>query len=207
MMRERPDYQEWHRDLAMAQDTIVFAAKVDAFAERYGDYVLTDPGSPFRDAHCAAVFANLCGAKQVRLIDANQPDFEVECDGQWQAYEVTEADMPGRHRDAEIKAERQAAAHARMLSSDEWLNPDCAKRILANASEKKARKDYDPQFGLLIYLNPGEFGIYQQEIERLMPDATAVAGSYFREVWVLWKGVAYNPWYKGRTSAVVRRPD
>ncbi len=207
MMRERPDYQEWHRELAMAQDTTVFSAKVDAFAERYGDYVLTDPGSPFRDAHCAAAFANLCGAKQVRLIDANRPDFEVECDGQWQAYEVTEADMPGRHRNAEIKAERQAAAHARMLSSDEWLNPDCAKGILASASEKKARKDYDPQVGLIIYLNPGEFEIHQEEIEALMKDATTVAGCRFEQVWVLWKGVAYNTWSNGKAAATVLRPD
>jgi hypothetical protein len=47
---------------------------------------------------------------------------------------------------------------------------------------------------LLVYLNIGEFGIRQAEIEAAMTPAMAPALPCFSRVWVLWKARLYRPW-------------
>jgi hypothetical protein len=72
----------------------------------------------------------------------------------------------------------------------------------------KAKKNYPKSMRLLIYLNIGEYGTMQKEIEGAMADSTAVAKEAFAEVWVLWKARLYLVWQGGiETNRVVELHD
>lgn len=167
-----------------------------------GDYLLTDPRAGFyRDAYCAQQFAVLVRADQVRLVAEQRPDFEIDFAGTISSFEVTEADAPGRKRGLEIQEQRARRVPGQPLVKDfpveDWLTPEQADLALRTAAEKKSHGNYHPRCGLVILLNPIEFGIHQQAVEALMADATAAARNRFASVWVLWKGVAYNTWRNG----------
>jgi len=171
-----------------------------------GDQLMTDPRAGFyRDAFCALQFATLAHADQVRLIRAERPDFEIGVGGAVSAFEVTEADTPGRKRGHEIQEKRTRRVPGQPLVEDfpveDWLTPEQADVALRTAAEKKCHGNYHPHCGLVILLNPIEFGIHQQAIETLMADATAAARNRFASVWVLWKGVGYNTWRNGERGS------
>jgi hypothetical protein len=193
--------REWIDKLCRSQSLDHFSTLVDELWHERGDFLLTDQRAAFfREAHAALTFASLRAATKVRLIEADRPDFEVELGLHIHAYEFTEADTPGRRRGQEIAADRTIGANipvSRPFPSDEWLTPHLAEQILRSAAAKKANGGYEPHCGLLILLNPIEFDAYRTEIEALMQDATYVACRCFSEVWVLWKGRAYNPWKEG----------
>ena len=83
---------------------------------------------------------------------------------------------------------------------EDWLTPSQAGLALRAAADKKNRGIYDPSWGLVILLNPIDFGVRQQAIEDLMADATAAVKERFASVWVLWKSVGYNTWRDGQTG-------
>jgi hypothetical protein len=58
----------------------------------------------------------------------------------------------------------------------------------------KIGKLYAGRASLLVYLNIGEFGIRQVEIEAAMVQAITPALPYFQQVWILWKARLYGPW-------------
>jgi hypothetical protein len=45
-----------------------------------------------------------------------------------------------------------------------------------------------------VYLNIGEYGIRQTEIESAMAPAVTPALPHFQRVWILWKARLYGPW-------------
>jgi hypothetical protein len=214
------EYSQWEHELSEWHSPEAFNGKLRRLRTERGDYLLTDRGTQFfREAYCAQAFALLVEAQQVRLVDAVRPDFAIDVSGVIRAYEVTEADTPGRKRTEEIKAARAArneAIAAGKLNSDvpsftdvsegEWLTPEVAETALRTATGRKNKSHYDPSWGLLIFLNPG-FNTDQQAIEAGMAPATAAAKDRFREVWVLWQGAAYNTWLCGALSnRVIPRP-
>lgn len=202
MKMSEAERKSWRGDLSKWQSPADLNEKLDKLLSKHGSYVLTDPraNSIFRDSHCAHAFAVLCGAQKVRL-GANPPDFEIETAGTLQAYEVTEADTPDRKRGDEIKKSRgfpdTGKPSVKAFPEEMWLTPEIADIALRKASELKSFGEYEPHWGFLILLNPIEFGVHQQSIEALMADATEAAKDCFAEIWVLWKGSAYNTWING----------
>lgn len=58
----------------------------------------------------------------------------------------------------------------------------------------KIGKLYAGRASLLVYLNIGEFGVRQAEIEAAMAPAITPALPCFQRVWILWKARLYGPW-------------
>ena len=198
----RAERKHWLRTLSDWLSPAVFGEHLDRLLSEHGlSVLLTDPRAGFfRDAYCAREFAVLRGAQRVRLVANPRPDFEVEIAGITRAYEFTEADLPYRRRGDEIRAPCNLAAGEptwRAFPEEEWLTPTIADAILQKASELKNSDRYEPHWGLLILLNPVEFGSHQQAVESLMAGATKAVKNRFAEIWVLWKGVAYNAWTDG----------
>lgn len=180
-----------------------FREALDRLEAAQGDHLLTDPRAGFyRDAFCAELFATRVGADLVRLVAGERPDFQVSVAGSELAFEVTEADTPGRKRGKEVQEQRRRRVPGQPFVEDfpyeDWLTPEQADVALRAAVEKKNREVYDPSWGLVILLNPIEFGAHQQAIGDLMVGATAAVRNRFASVWVLWKGVGYNTWQDGQ---------
>ena len=183
-----------------------FRDALDRLEAAQSDHLLTDPRAGFyRDAFCAELFATLVGADQVRLVAGEQPDFQISVAGSELAFEVTEADTPGRKRGQEVQERRKLRVPGEPFVEDfpneDWLTPEQADIALRTAADKKDRSVYDPSWGLVILLNPVEFGAHQQAIESLMVGATAAVRNRFASVWVLWKGVGYNTWQGGQLGS------
>ena len=87
-------------------------------------------------------------------------------------------------------------------------SPKSARRNQARVAEAKAKKAYPRSTRLVIYLNIGEYGTRQREIEGAMADSTAVAKEAFAQVWVLWKARLYLVWDNGQEGGrVIDLPD
>ena len=199
------NYRDWRQELQKWHSLEGFRDKVRDLRSEHGRDLLTASGTGFyREAHTASRFACLCMAARVRLVAADRPDFEMDVADGARAFEVTEADMPGRKRNNEVKG----WVEDRVEEVKDWLTPDIAVQILRAAAARKSDGRYEPGWGLLILLNPWNFGADQQAIEALMADATTAARDRFAEVWVLWQDTAYNPWLGGVPGhRVLRRHD
>jgi len=149
------------------------------------------------EAWIAGHFAEVVGAKTVRLIDDQWPDLEVELDDQLIRFEAIEADMPDRRRGDEYKLA------PRMYEDpvENWVaRAEAVPGALQTAVRKKRAKHYSKHENLLIYLNIGEFGIRHREIIAAFPDATKDARDIFKSVWILWKEQAFEVWRDGEAS-------
>jgi len=177
----------WREPAAMAQ-------YVDAVNDHMGSKdFFNQAGVEFlRDAWAAAEFAGKRGARQVRLVAGQWPDFELRLDGRVEQFECVEADTPGRRRGDEYRDGELAVEDDPV---EDWC--DRAAKVpeaIRAAVGKKLTKHYDGKVQLLIYLNINEFGIRQKEIESAFPEATAKAKDQFGAIWILWKARVYRPW-------------
>ena len=200
--------KEWKHALEKWHSPREFRNKLHELRSEYGWHLLTKAGLTdlFRDAYCASVFASIRGADRVRLVKADQPDFETDLLGRTRMYEVVEADTPGRKRGDEINGRYQPAA-GDTLPPDLYLTSELAPQILTAAAERKNRNCYLAVWGLLIYLNPCRPGGQEErDIEKGMAQATAAAKDRFAEVWVLWEGTAYNTWRNSAPGNTVLQP-
>lgn len=201
----KTERDDWLRSLHAWLPPKSFKDALDRLEAAQGDHLLTDPRAGFyRDAFCAHQFAALIDADLVRLVPEKRPDFRISIAGSEVSYEVTEADTPGRRRGRDVQERRKCRIPGQPFVQDfpstEWLTPEQADVALRAAAERKSRGVYDPNWGLVILLNPIEFGAHQQVIEDLMVSATAAARNRFASVWVLWKGVGYNTWRNGQAG-------
>jgi hypothetical protein len=109
----------------------------------------------------------------------------------------------------EYRARMCAGTRAEDDPYEDWIaRYDEVPASLECGATLKARGNYDPSYGLVMYLNLQEYGIRQAEIEGCMAAATAPAKDHFREVWVLWKGTSYLTWRNGKpeTERFTRPP-
>lgn len=191
----RAEHQAWLWRLSSWQSPAAMRAKVDEIVEAYGEQALTSPRSAFfREAHAASAFAANRAAAHVRLVHPDpRPDFELRllASGDAEAFELVEADWPGRQRNREF---HEARPEPTPFPDSEWLTPEAAYGMLRDAAGRKSDGRYGTSCNLLIYLNPIEFGVHQGGVEAAMRPATQGAAGHFRSVWVLWKGVAYLAW-------------
>ena len=186
-----------------------FIAMVDELMSRMGGYQFfahTKAASE-RDAWVAAKLASSLSGEAVRLGPDEWPDFEIRGEGRVRQYEITEADIPGRRRGDEYKAAGRAG-------SSQW-EMDLVENWVARAMQApgairqdaigKANKGYPPSARLVIYLNIGEYGVRQKEIEAAMAESTSPAKDAFHEVWVLWKTQLYLLWNEGVQRTLIVR--
>jgi hypothetical protein len=188
--------ERWREQLQVRMPLNTMLDLVDELHKVTGSTMLMQAGLEFaRNAWIAARFAKLRGADEVRLWPEARPDFEMKLSGTYELFEAIEADEPDRRRGDEYRL-----LHSRTGESGIEYDPeedviaraDKAQAMLERAASRKASGNYDPSCGLVILLNLSEFGWRQREVEACMASATAPAKDCFREVWVLWKGLAYR---------------
>jgi hypothetical protein len=154
-----------------------------------------------RDAWLAAEFGRHRQSEAVRLVAEREqwPDFEARGGSVIERVECAEADVPGRHRGDEYREAAQPTNSDRLAVIDDpvedWITrAEQVPAALASTIATKIRKHYGSKASLLVYLNIGEFGIRQAEIEATMAPAAASALTHFQHVWILWKARLYGPW-------------
>lgn len=156
-----------------------------------------------RDAWLAAEFGRHRQCSRIRLVAEREqwPDFETCGGGADQRVECAEADVPGRRRGDEYRAAEEWAVtdqpNFKHDPIEDWIaRADQVPAALAAAIATKIKKHYAGRASLLVYLNIGEFGIRQAEIEAAMLPAITPALPHFQRVWILWKTRLYGPWAK-----------
>jgi hypothetical protein len=155
-----------------------------------------------RDAWLAAEFGRHRQSTSVRLVAESDlwPDFEArDGRGEIERVECGEADIPARRRGDEYRVAAELSENGKSKFKhdpmEDWITrADQVPAALATVTASKVGKRYAGRVSLLIYLNIGEFGIRQAEIEAAMAPTVAPALPYFRRVWILWKAQLYGPW-------------
>jgi hypothetical protein len=154
-----------------------------------------------RDAWLAAEFGRHRQSSLVRLVPEREqwPDFEARNGDAIERVECAEADLPGRRRGDEYRAAEERNPKGQVTFEhdpvEEWIaRADQVPAALAAVVTKKIEKRYAARASLLVYLNIGEFGIRQAEIEAAIEPAAAAALPHFQRVWLLWKARLYGPW-------------
>ena len=114
------------------------------------------------------------------------------------------------------EAQRQAIANSFARNPDHrhWISePDredgevsvAIRLSLDTVCRAKASKGYDKTFWLLVYLNPGQQGLDDKEIETMLCDASSAAKTAFSEVWIIWNNAAYQTWHDGGPGKKIHR--
>ncbi len=187
---------DWHTPADMA-------AYVSAVNDAMGsaDFFRQGGVEFLRDAWLAAEFGRHRQSSFVRLVAEREqwPDFETRAGDVIERVECAEADIPGRRRGDEYReAGKQSAAGGLIITDDpieDWIaRADQVPAALSAVIATKIGKRYAGAASLLVYLNIGEFGIRQSEIEAAMAPAVTPALPHFQNVWLLWKARLYGPW-------------
>jgi hypothetical protein len=193
------------RQLVLWQTPEAMLKLYDDTVERIGsENLFTQAGLVFlRDAWIAATFARARSVKHVRLVADIWPDFEMKKAGRIEAFEAVEADDPQRRRGDEYRNTTKKREHDPI---ENWIaRAELIPTWIAAACQKKANKGYGACAGLVVYLNPDEWGIRQEEVESSFPSATATVKDKFDTVWVLWKNQAHLVWQTGEVQSRGRR--
>jgi hypothetical protein len=199
LVRYRAELSEWRTPAAMAD-------YVGAVNDTMGsaDFFRQGGVEFLRDAWLAAEFGRHRQSTSVRLVPERElwPDFEARTGDSIERVECAEVDVPDRRRGDDYReADERAARGEPTLQHDpveDWIaRADQVPAALAAVIATKVGKRYAGRVSLLVYLNIGEFGIRQAEIEAAMTPAVAPALPYFSRVWILWKNHLYGPWTTG----------
>jgi hypothetical protein len=180
------EVKNWERRFQNFMTPAAMLALEAQLADIVGEYFFLQTGLQFaREAHVAGHVGRLRKAARVRLVPKTRPDCEMIVRGRLERFEITEADLPGRRRGDEYREtiERPIDDPVEAVLARAKLAP----RMLQTASERKARGDYAPDCGLIIYLNLSEYDWCRREIETAMPEAINSARETFKTVIVLWK--------------------
>ena len=173
---------------------------IGELGERLGDDAMLRIGRHYREGFVAWRFAERRGADSLRLLkeqpSGTTPDFEIDLKGELLRYETTEADVPGRKRQAEYRVPRTVE---RMLFTD--LDTMVAHmRVLA---AKKAAKIYDNCRGLVIWVNPPAFAFVPELRWQGLVSGAEPAAAAFEEVWAL-RGTGSLLWHNGIPQPEIR---
>jgi hypothetical protein len=186
----------WKAELSQWAQPDVFRSRVDQlkvplFRNRL---FFGQAGLEFlRDAWIAGRVATALSCDAVRLLLAAQPDFEIECDGQIQQFEATEADMDGRRRGDEPEQLGPQPDPVENWRKRFEAIPAALDRVVA----KKVGNEYPPSVSLVVYLNVGCYGAYVDEGLPILRQGTARAKDKFKLVFVMWEGILYKFWENG----------
>jgi hypothetical protein len=185
---------------------------VDEIKSTIGEYFHVQSGLTFvREAWVACRFAQARGADLVRLLRIDPPDCELIFKDRRERFEIVEAIELERRRSDEYNRDikRRERGEEPLFENDNLDDLEGkAKTMLEYAATKKASKKYcnNADFGLIIYLNLGDYGFATEEIEAGMQVWTTSAKDAFREIWVIWKEVVYQLWQDGTPLPKLRYP-
>jgi hypothetical protein len=132
----------------------------------------------------AARFAARTGREAVRLLKetgvTTTPDFAVRSLTGEQRYEITEADVPGRKRQAEYRNPPEPGVQFMTLTSLSVMVAHIQTLVA-----KKANKIYDDCAGLVVHMNPPIFSFDPLFRAQQLLEATEPAAAAFDEVWMI----------------------
>ena len=143
-----------------------------------------------RDAWIVGKFAELAGADCARLSGDQWPDGVVTIRGRQHNVEATEAQMPGRRRGDEYRADRPRVGDGGPRA---WDRVEAAvPGVLANAILKKAAKNYSEPSLLVVLLTIPDYGARHAEIEAHIGNCHFDQRSRFEAVYIIWKNKLYQ---------------
>jgi hypothetical protein len=155
-----------------------------------GAFVTHREAKQLREVWVLAKCAGQMNIPQIRLSAEDPPDGYIKREGHAVPAEVLEIIEPGRKRNLEFGPD------ARRLSMDpheNWIRR--AKAIpgaLMLGIKNKKSKSYPPSTELFVYLNIGEYGIEQAEIEKNIRALLAEPIMPFGAIHVRWKGKIFS---------------
>lgn len=193
----RFDRNFWLNEFGKRQSLKAFGSLIDRCCEELGSLaVFTQHGTNFwRDAWVASKAAHYLNATEVRLLDPLPfPDFALYFENDERAFEATEILRWDRRRGDELKAMAERGETIISHPEDQWLTPESAMKFLSRASEKKARKPYAQDCGLVIYLNETDYDLDRQEILSTFVKSTKAAGEVFESVDILFSDKMWRTW-------------
>ncbi|MGJ4952121.1 hypothetical protein [Bradyrhizobium sp. HKCCYLS20291] len=142
-------------------------------------------------AKCSA----LMEIPQLKLSVEDPPDGYVKRDNRVVPAEVLEVLEPGRKRGLEYGPDVPAT---RMDPAKDWIRrADAIPGALAEGISRKREKQYPLATELFVYLNIGEYGIRQEEIEQSIRSAITGSIEPLTAIHVFWKGDVFSS--DGRT--------
>lgn len=191
------DRSFWLNQFGERQSLKAFSSLVDRCYEELGSLaVFTQHGTNFwRDAWVASKAAYYLNATEVRLLEPIPfPDFALYFGDVEQVFEATEIIRSDRRRGDELKGMAERGDTILSHPEDQWLTPESAGRLLSLASEKKARKRYAQDCGLVIYLNETDYDLKRQETLSTFVKSTRAAGEVFQTVDILFSERMWRTW-------------
>lgn len=122
---------------------------------------------------------------RIRLSQQDPPDGYIDRGGEPIPAEVLEVLEPRRKRNLEYGP---GAPTLSMDPVENWVRrANSIPEALANGIQKKKAKPYPPSTELFVYLNIGEYGIRQKEIEGVIRSLLAQPATPFAAIHVRWK--------------------
>ncbi len=174
--------QGWEKPLFEWQKPDQFECLIRAAADCLGYDSLKRAGRSYREGFVASKFALAQSVSRVRLLlplsHKPTPDFEVDFGNGPRKYEITEADNPNRRRGAE-----SPPLVPTLLPESEWVSSELYSKTVTRLTEKKARKSYASQSGLIINHNAFVSDPWRLDLSWWKAN-TLKARSTFLEVWV-----------------------
>ncbi|MCC6787094.1 MAG: hypothetical protein IT547_04585 [Hyphomonadaceae bacterium] len=150
-------------------------------------------GKPWREAWIALNFGVARSATHLQLAAAGLPgeDFYMKrADEAWYAFEATEAMLPGRKRDEEVKANKPEHGQVIHLEDcDIRRESDGALPALVSALQKKARTSRGDR--LVVYWNTGWLIGAADFIDGLKTQTAPFRGA-FAEAWIMGKASLFR---------------
>lgn len=189
----------WKAELSEWMAPSTFADRVDAMIHPLPRRIFFGQGGLafLRDAWIASKVAIALSSRLVRLVPHERPDFEVQTEmSMIQQFEVTEADIDGRRRGAEVDVPSLETDPVENWRRRFEAIPAALDRVVT----KKVAKDYSSDVSLVIYLNLSCYGAYTAEGLPIISDSTSAAREKFRSVLVMWEGILYKLWEDGKPA-------
>jgi hypothetical protein len=143
-----------------------------------------------REIWVLAKCASLMEISKVKLSVVDPPDGYIGRGAVTVPAEVLEVLEPGRKRNLEFGPD---APRMSMDPVENWVRrADAIPSALADGIQKKKAKSYPPSTELFVYLNIGEYGIRQKEIEAVIRSLLAQPVDPFAGIHVRWKEKVFS---------------
>jgi hypothetical protein len=171
------------------QTPAAFIAKVEELGERVkSDKLFNLTTVKFLlDAMVLAEFVMFRPTENVRLVEQKErwPDGQTGTPQNPIDIEITEVLEDGRRRGDEYRNHQQP----RDGTAEDWRKRALAiPEQLEKAIKRKISKGYARKCVLVIYLNMGNYGLLQKEVEAAIGKIKAKYADDFHEVCILWQG-------------------
>ena len=189
IMDENSWFYEWRKPTEFLQRRTKLSQGVDDADHR------TQGNKWSREAWVLGLFAVGTDATDLRLVEKDQPDGEVQLAGRIVPIEIVEAFEEGRQPDKEFKTGQRKHV-ATIAEQDEELG--LIKCTIERTIRKKERGNYSNETVLVVYLNMGnDTRIPPSDVFEVVRAASDQTSSKFAAICILWR-----IWLFGPTSIV-----